>query len=158
SMLSLKKFILLLTLATTFAMMPSSGALAADEHATNEHNVAGTEAKAHESSAGTDEGGRESTMGAFWVLLIFIIMLALLYPTAWRSIVNGLQKREERIRKDIEDAEKARAQAEVTLKESTAKLAAAEAKSRELVAAATTQGEQLAANIRAQAQKEADNI
>ena len=164
-MLSVKKFILLLTVASAVALLPASPAWAADEHSVlREHGVAEGESHAHDTSAGTEhaageeDGGRESTLSALWVLIIFILLLAILYPTAWRSIVTGLKKREERIRSDIADAEKARAQAEATLKESTARLAAAEAKTRELIAAATTQGEKLAASIRAQAQKEADDI
>jgi F-type H+-transporting ATPase subunit b len=151
-MLSLKKTLMLLTFVTAIALMPVSRARAADQPEHAQGVAAGTE---HAEPA--DEG-KEATLSALWALIIFIVMLAILYPTAWRSIVLGLKKREERIRKDIEDAEKARAQAEATLKESTAKLAAAEAKTRELVAVATTQGEQLAANIRTQAQKEAEMI
>src|SRR5689334_591131 len=44
---------------------------------------------------------------AIWTLVIFLIMLAILYPTAWKNVMAGLKKREERIRKDIGDAEAA---------------------------------------------------
>ena len=45
---------------------------------------------------------------AVWVVVIFVLLLAVLYPTAWRAILAGLKAREERIRKDIADAEAAR--------------------------------------------------
>jgi F-type H+-transporting ATPase subunit b len=158
-MLSLKKFILLLGVAGSIALMPVPRTVAADESTTAAHHSTNEmKPEAAEGQAGAEEGGHEVTMNSFWVLLIFIIMLVILYPTAWRGIVQGLKKREDRIRTDIEDAEKARAAAEAMLKESTANLAAAEAKTRELIAAATTQGQQLAAHIRQQAQNETQSI
>src|SRR3954465_413273 len=71
---------------------------------------------------------------AIWTLVIFLIMLAILYPTAWKQVLAGLKKREERIRKDIGDAEAARAKAEATLREYNTQLAAAEQRVREMLA------------------------
>ena len=56
-------------------------------------------------------------VGSVWALIIFVVMLMILYPTAWRSIVTGLKKREESIRNDISNAEANRAKAEAALKE-----------------------------------------
>ena len=47
-------------------------------------------------------------LSALWVVIIFVVMLMILYPTAWRNVLEGLKKREERIRKDIAEAEAAR--------------------------------------------------
>jgi len=104
------------------------------------------------------EGSSQTFYSAVWVLIIFIILLAILYPTAWRNVLDGLKKREQRIRTDIAEAEAARAKAEATLKQYNEQLAAAEARSREMIAAATTQGEKLATQIRMTAQQEAEEI
>lgn len=104
------------------------------------------------------EGSMQTLYAAVWVLIIFIILLAVLYPTAWRNVLAGLKKREERIRNDIAEAEAARAKAENLLKQYNEQLAAAEARAREMIAAATTQGEKLATQIRMTAQQESEEI
>src|SRR5687767_7794024 len=73
---------------------------------------------------------RETFMSALWVVIIFLVLLAVLYPTAWKNVLKGLKAREERIRKDIADAEAARARAEETLRTYNAQLAAAEGRVR----------------------------
>src|SRR5438067_6741886 len=102
---------------------------------------------------------KEYTLGpAIWTLVIFVIMLAILYPTAWKNVLAGLKKREERIRKDIADAEAARTHAEATLRQYNDQLAQAENRVREMLSKATADGEKLATNIRMQAQQEAEQI
>src|SRR5437773_11147354 len=101
-------------------------------------------------------GSEQTYYQAIWVLIIFVIMLAILYPTAWRNVLIGLKKREERIRKDIADAEAARAKADATLRQYNAQLAAAETRVREMLSKATTDGERLATQIRMQAQHAAE--
>jgi len=91
-------------------------------------------------------------------VIIFIALLVILYPTAWKNVLAGLKKREERIRKDIADAETARARAEATLKEYNAQLASAESKVREILTTAQTDAERLATSIRQQAQQESEEI
>ena len=93
---------------------------------------------------------------AIWTLVIFVLLLAILYPTAWKSVLAGLKKREERIRADIAEAEAARKKAETTLREYNTQLAAAEARVRQMISDATAQGEKLATGIRMQAQQEAE--
>jgi F-type H+-transporting ATPase subunit b len=88
--------------------------------------------------------------------VIFVLLLAILYPTAWKSVLAGLKKREERIRADIADAEAARKKAEATLREYNTQLAAAEARVRQMISDATAQGEKLATGIRMQAVQEAE--
>jgi F-type H+-transporting ATPase subunit b len=103
-----------------------------------------------------DEHGRAARLQAVWVLIIFVVLLAILYPTAWKNVLAGLKAREQRIRADIAEAEQARVRAEATLKEYNAQLAAADAKVRDMIAGAVTQGERVAADIRARAVAEAD--
>src|SRR5439155_13737719 len=102
---------------------------------------------------------KEYTLGpAIWTLVIFVIMLAILYPTAWKNVLAGLKKREERIRKDIADAEATRARAEATLREYNQQLATAENRVREMLGKATADAERLATTIRMQAQQESEDI
>src|SRR5437867_2372644 len=140
----LKRFILMMTLFV--AALPAARAFAAEEH--------GAEAAEHNGSILPDMADSQTYYSALWVLIIFVIMLAILYPTAWKNVLLGLKKREERIRKDIADAEAARAKAEATLRQYNEQLAAAEGRVREMLSKATQDGERLAAQIRAQAQKE----
>jgi F-type H+-transporting ATPase subunit b len=93
---------------------------------------------------------------AIWVIVIFLILLALLYPTAWKNVLAGLKAREQRIRSDIADAEAARGRAEQTLRDYNTRLAAAEQEVRAMLDRATKQGEQIATNLRAQAQQDAE--
>jgi len=95
---------------------------------------------------------------AIWTIIIFVILLIVLYPTAWKSVLAGLKAREERIRKDIADAEAARARAEETLAKYNAQLAAAEERVREMIAKATADGERMAATIRQNATAEGEAI
>jgi F-type H+-transporting ATPase subunit b len=89
-------------------------------------------------------------------IIIFVLLVAILGKYAWGPILSGLKAREEKIRKDIADADAARAKAEAVLREYNAQLATAEQKVRDMIAKATTDAEQLAASIRARAQQESE--
>lgn len=95
---------------------------------------------------------------AIWVLVIFLILLAILYPTAWKNVMAGLKAREERIRKDIADAELARQKAEATLRDYNAQLAEAEGRVRDMLDKARGDAEKIGTNLRLQAQKEVEEI
>ena len=93
---------------------------------------------------------------AIWTLIIFVIMLIILYRTAWQQILAGLKKREERIRSDIANAESARKRAEETLAQYNQQLATAESQVREIIAKGQQDAERIATNMKMQAQKEAE--
>ena len=101
---------------------------------------------------------KNTYLEALWVVIIFVVLLAVLYPTAWKSVLAGLKAREQRIRNDIAEAEAARAKAEATLKEFNTQLATAEQRTRDMLAKATIDGEKLATSIRMNAQAEAEEI
>src|SRR3954452_18150864 len=42
----------------------------------------------------TGPGLRDTLLSALWVVIIFVVMLMILYPTAWRNVLEGLKKRE----------------------------------------------------------------
>ena len=123
---------------------------------------AGTQANAAEGETKApllpDVSTLEPFLQALWVVIIFVILLAVLYPTAWKNVLAGLKKREERIRHDISDAENTRAKAENTLKEYNTRLATAETQVRELITNAAADAEKIAAGIRMRGQQEAEEI
>jgi F-type H+-transporting ATPase subunit b len=91
-----------------------------------------------------------------WVLLIFVVVLIILQRTAWKHVLIGLKAREERIRKDIADAEAARLKAEDTLKQYDSRLADAEQKVREILEKAAADAEKIGTNLRMKAQEESE--
>jgi F-type H+-transporting ATPase subunit b len=154
---------ILLTVALTVCALAARIPAQPHEPAPSAGHEAGAASVEHEKQApllpNNGQEFKEYFMGpAIWTIVIFLIMLAILYPTAWKNVLAGLKKREERIRKDIADAEAARAKAEDTLREYSQQLSAAEGRVRDMLSKATQDGERLAAQIRAQAQKEAEEI
>jgi len=97
----------------------------------------------------------QNVIEAVWVLVIFLLMVIILYPTAWKQVLAGLKGREERIRKEIADAEAAHRKAQETLGQYNAQLATAEQKVRDLLTQAGVDAEKIAATIRARAQQDA---
>ena len=157
----MKRFLLALALSMTVLTARSFAQEAHPAGATAEHaegSASAEHAKAPLLPANAHEVHEFFLAPAIWTLVIFGIMLAILYPTAWKNVLAGLKKREERIRSDIAEAEASRARAEATLKEYQAQLATAEDRVRQLIANATADGEKLATNIRMKAQQEAEEI
>ena len=91
-----------------------------------------------------------------WVLAIFLLVAIILYRTAWKNVLIGLKAREERIRKDIADAEAARMKAEETLRQYDSRLAEAELKVRDIIDKAALDAERIGTSIRMKAQEEAE--
>lgn len=93
---------------------------------------------------------------AAWVLAIFLVVAFILYKTAWKNVLVGLKAREERIRKDISDAEAARLKAEDTLRQYDSRLAEAEQKVRDILDKAVVDAEKIGTSIRMKSQEEAE--
>jgi F-type H+-transporting ATPase subunit b len=91
-----------------------------------------------------------------WILIIFVVVVLILYRTAWKNVLVGLKAREDRIRKDIADAEAARLKAEDTLKQYDGKLAEADRKVREIIDQAVRDAEKVGTSLRMKAQEEAE--
>ena len=70
---------------------------------------------------------------AILTLAIFIVLLAVLGKWAWGPILSGLQKREEHIRRSIEEAEQARADGEKALQEYKEQLAQAQSEAQVII-------------------------
>jgi F-type H+-transporting ATPase subunit b len=86
----------------------------------------------------------------FWVLLGFVIFIALVWRKARQAIAGGLDGRAERIRQQIAEAEKLRAEAEALLRDAEQRQKAA----LQEAAAMLTQATQEAGRIRDQASRD----
>ncbi len=160
-LIMLRKLLCTIALIVFIAWTPSV-VRAAEEHSTG--------AGATQTTAAHAEGGHEkgelmpdmsktsSWLSALWVIIIFGVMLAILYPTAWKNVIAGLKAREQRIRSDISEAEAARVKAEATLREYNTQLATAEQRVREMLTSATADGERMATQIRTRGEQEAQEI
>ena len=93
---------------------------------------------------------------AVTTVIVFLLLLAVLGKYAWTPISAGLKAREDKIRRDIADAEAARKRAEETLAQYNQQLATAEQQVRDILAKANQDAERMATNIRMQAQQDAE--
>jgi len=101
------------------------------------------------------EGEAASPMaGTLWqslaAIVAFLLLFAVLYKYAWGPILSGLQAREEKIRNDLSEAERANAEAKKTLEEYKQKLAEAETEARRVLDQAREDGEQLRQRLRSE--------
>ena len=83
----------------------------------------------------------------FWTLGIFAILMLLLWRFAWPSILKSVEERERRIQHQLEEAEKARAEAAKLLEDHKATIA----RSRD-------EAQQILANAKSLAQKEREAL
>ena len=88
-------------------------------------------------------------------LLIFVILVVLLAKYAWLPILNGLERREDSIARDINDARTANEKAQSTLAQYENKLQAARDEASALVAEAKKDAEVAREKILAKANEEA---
>lgn len=93
---------------------------------------------------------------AILTLVVFVALVLILGKVAWGPIAKGLSDRENKIRRDIEEAEKARAAADAKLKEYQAALAKAGDEVRAILDKAHADAAAVATRIKMQAQQEAE--
>src|SRR5215218_5283018 len=109
----LKQFLRVLAVATLLAgPIANDAALAATDAPGGAHATTGAAGGHEKGEIMPDATKASSILQALWVIIIFLIMLAILYPTAWKNVLAGLKAREQRIRTDIAEAEAARTRAE----------------------------------------------
>lgn len=94
----------------------------------------------------------------FWTIVTFLCLVVILKKAAWGPLLKAIDEREHRLKADREAAEKARCEAERIQGELQAQLAGVHAKSKELLAAATKDGEALRARLKAEAEADAQAI
>lgn len=90
-----------------------------------------------------------------WTLITFGLLLILLGRFAWKPIIKTLQEREEKIKSSLEEAEKARRDAEGLIAKNNEVLAQAEREAQEIARKAKETAEKLKNEIAEQAKIEA---
>ena len=95
---------------------------------------------------------------ALWTLIIFVIVVMVLGKFAWGPILGLLQQREEFIHRSLSDAKRDRDEAEVRLKEYSAKLQSAQAESAAIVDEARRYAERLREEMKQHAKADADIV
>lgn len=90
-----------------------------------------------------------------WTALTFIALVLLLRKTAWGPIIDGLERREENIRKSLDEAESARAEAVKLIEEQKAVLDEARREVQEIIEQGRHQAGAMRDEIVAKAQTEA---
>lgn len=91
-------------------------------------------------------------------LIAFLIIWAVLAKFAWPMIVGMLDKRQETIKNNLDEAEAAKIEAQRSLEEYKKQLAEARREAAGIVDEARRAGEQVKADITAQAQVQADEM
>jgi F-type H+-transporting ATPase subunit b len=126
-------------------------------------------AKAGEGSGAHAKGGSEPPIFtpvridlAIWTLIVFLLLLAVLSRIAWNPLLEGLRKREATIRSALDEAQRAREEAERLRQEFQLEMQKANEKVRDLLeggrkdAERTTQ--EMIAKARADIQGERDRL
>ena len=96
--------------------------------------------------AGVQEGGGEGGLTPFsinpglilWTLIVFIVLLALLWKFGWPAILKSVEERERRIQRQLDEAEKARAEAAQLLEQQRRAIEKARNEAQEILAKAKT--------------------
>lgn len=93
-----------------------------------------------------------------WTLVVFGILLVLLWRLAFPAIVKSVEDRERRIQKQLEDAEKANAEAQRLLEEHKKQIAAARTEAQDILAKAKTISQKERETLLAKAREEYDTL
>ena len=93
-----------------------------------------------------------------WTLLVFVILLGLLWKFAFPSIVRSVEDRERRIQKQLEDAERANAEAQRLLEEHKKQIAAARNEAQDILAKAKSISQKERETLLAKAREEYDGL
>ncbi|HEY6222795.1 MAG TPA: F0F1 ATP synthase subunit B [Gemmatimonadales bacterium] len=88
----------------------------------------------------------------FWTILVFLVLVGLLWRLGWPALLKSVEEREQRIAKQLADAEKANAEAARLLEQHKLALDTARAEAQEILATAKSvaqkEREQLLAKTR----------
>lgn len=90
--------------------------------------------------------------------IVFLVVLVVLKKAAWGRILQGLQDRENKIRGDLESAERAARDAAATLREHEAQLAGAGDEVRRIVEQGRADAQKVAGQVRDQAETEIQGL
>jgi F-type H+-transporting ATPase subunit b len=93
-----------------------------------------------------------------WTVVIFVILLAGLWRLGYPALLRMVEERERRIQKQLEDAERANAEAQRLLEEHKKQIAAARNEAQEILAKAKSVSEKERATLLAKAREEYDAL
>jgi len=93
-----------------------------------------------------------------WTLIVFIILLALLWRFGWPAILKSVEERERRIQQQLEEAERARAEAARLLEEHKRTIANAKAEAQEILAKAKGLADKERETLLAKARQEYEQL
>ncbi|PYR99130.1 MAG: ATP synthase F0 subunit B [Acidobacteria bacterium] len=93
-----------------------------------------------------------------WTIVTFLVLLGLLAKFAWRPLLQALESRQERIRKSLEDAERARQELERLQQDSAKMMQQARMEAESIVTQTRVDAERLREELKQKAKDEADNI
>jgi len=93
-----------------------------------------------------------------WTILTFLVLLGLLAKFAWNPLLALLDRREEMIRKSLDDAEEAKQELQRLQQESKEILSKARVEAQSILAQTRSEAEKLKGEIKQKAKAEADSI
>ena len=115
--------------------------------------------EAHEAGGAAAGGPFSINPGLLiWTLVVFGILLVLLWRFAFPAILKSVEERERRIQKQLEDAERANAEAQRLLEEHRKQIAAARNEAQEILAKAKTVAQKERETLLAKAREEYDAL
>jgi F-type H+-transporting ATPase subunit b len=93
-----------------------------------------------------------------WTLITFLVLVLILWKAAWKPLVEALDLRAEKVRNDIETAEKNRLEAEKMFEEHKAMMDNAKNEAAKIVAEGKADGEKLKNSILEKANEESKDL
>jgi F-type H+-transporting ATPase subunit b len=115
--------------------------------------------EAHEAGAAPAGGPFSINPGLIiWTLVVFGILLFLLWRYGFPNLVKSVEERERRIQKQLEDAERANAEAQRLLEEHRKQIAAARTEAQDILAKAKTISQKERETLLAKAREEYDAL
>lgn len=93
-----------------------------------------------------------------WTAVTFLLLVLILTKAAWKPILDGINKRESKIREDIERAEKSQSEAEKLRQQYETQLADAQRTIQDLITQARKEGEKARADLLSSAKQESEKI
>lgn len=94
----------------------------------------------------------------FWTIVVFLSLLVLLWKFGWPAILKTVEEREQRIQRQLKEAERANAEAARLLEEHRRTVSAARAEAQELIAKARAVAEKERATLLAKAREEYEQL
>ena len=94
----------------------------------------------------------------FWTILVFGVLLVVLWRLGWPALLKSVEERERRIQQQLDEAERARAEAARLLEEHRRTIAAARNEAQEMVAKARAVAEKERETLLAKAREEYEQL